>query len=124
MRCAILSLLVVACSVDTTAQSGPPPKVSVLQSSPTTLDIALEGGKHLRGLQLTLDYDPSQVQLMRVDPGPDAQWLDTVRMGGPAGHTIVLISDTRQVPLPKAGVMARVTMSGDGAVGASQVVMQ
>src|SRR5215813_13654656 len=124
MRFAIISLFLCACSVDTSQNAGPPPKVSVVQSSPNTLDVQLEGHEHLRGLQLTLDYDAAKVQLMHIDPGPDAQWLDTVRMGGPTGHTFVLISDTRQIPLPKAGVMARVTFAGSGAITSSHVVMK
>ena len=123
MRFAIVSLLLCACSVDSGQQNVPPPTVRVVQTGPQMLEIQIEGRKHVRGLQLTLDYDAQKVQLMHADPGPDAQWLDTVRMGGPAGQTIVLISDTRQIPLPKAGVMARVTFAGSGAITASNVVV-
>ncbi|HJZ84467.1 MAG TPA: hypothetical protein VKN99_04810 [Polyangia bacterium] len=122
MRCAIASwllLLVGACDASTETRPLPPSKLRAVATAPLTLELQLEGQRHLRGFQVTLDYDPAAVQILHAEPGPDAQWLDTVRTGGPAGHTVLLVSDTRQISLPRAGSIVRVMFSGNGHIALS-----
>ena len=68
---------------------------------PTTLDLTLTGDRHLRGLSGAIEYDASTLELARIEPGRDAPWLDVVRLGDGAGKRRFLLSDTRQIPLPR-----------------------
>jgi hypothetical protein len=115
MRCAIAKILAglvlcsaAGCSTESQSKSLPPSVLRASDVGPMTFDLALEGERHLRGFEVTLEYDAQALAIQSVEPGPDAPWLDTVRMGSQQGHLIVVATDTRQIPLPRAGTIVRV----------------
>src|SRR5262249_29720239 len=87
----------------------PPSRLSLVDVGPHTIDLQIDGQRHLRGISATLTYDAAALELDRIEPGRDAPWLDIVRLGDGAGKKRLLITDTRQIPLPRAGVLARLT---------------
>jgi hypothetical protein len=116
MQCAInraalvaLALALAACGANQDAAPTTPSKLSLVDVGPHTIDLQIEGQSHLRAISAALVYDPGALELDRIEPGHDAPWLDTARLGDGAGKRRIVIADSRQIPLPRSGVLARLT---------------
>ncbi|MFZ5786879.1 MAG: hypothetical protein ACOY3Y_10595, partial [Acidobacteriota bacterium] len=104
----ILTLAVAGCSEgkQTLSPIEKRPVLTLTQTGPLSVELAIAGPAGLRALQARIVYDAAQLRLKAIAPGKAAARLDRVfhsELASAAGSVVVGLSDTRRVLLPARG---------------------
>ena len=112
------SLCAAACDKTLPMPEAPAPKLTLVQSGATTVDLKISGRYSLRAMQARLVYDTSAMRLVKVEAGKEASRMDRVFYSDPKkanGGLNLGITDTRKVLLPSRGALFRFTFERKGA---------
>jgi len=95
------------------------PVLTLTQTGPLAVELAIAGPEGLRALQARVVYDANVVKLKAVTPGKGAARLDRVfssDLASASGSVTVGLSDTRQVRLPARGTLLRLELEPEAGV--------
>lgn len=111
----ILTLAVAGCSEgkQTLSPIEKRPVLTLTQTGPLSVELAIAGPAGLRALQARIVYDAAQLRLKAIAPGKAAARLDRVfhsELASAAGSVVVGLSDTRRVLLPARGALLRLEL--------------
>jgi hypothetical protein len=104
---AVVGVVGVSASACRGQASEAPASVQGAGSTPGSIDVVVQpvqGAQPLRGLELTVTYDPAALTIQGVGPGPDNALLDTVidnhtAASAASGRFTVLATDTRKLAI-------------------------
>jgi hypothetical protein len=113
--CVGAALAVAGCSEgkQTLAPIEKKPVLTLTQTGPLVVELAIAGPAGLRALQARIVYDASLLRLKAIAPGKAATRLDRVfhsDLASAAGSVVVGLSDTRRVLLPARGALLRLEL--------------
>ena len=114
---AAISLPAAACDEMLAIPDAPAPRLTLVQSGATTVDLQIAGRYSLRAMQARLVYDATAMRLIKVEAGKEAKRMDRVFYSDPKkadGSLNLGITDTRKVLLPTRGALFRFTFEGKG----------